>query len=81
MDWTAALAKRDFQHGHLLGFVIVPALMAEGWSLRLRSAVGVGFLVDAHDKRPRVFKTLDAAVRELQRIGFAVPGLEVCSGL
>ena len=42
--------------------------------------LGAGFLVDAHDKRPRVFKTLDAAVRELQRIGFAVPGLEVCRG-
>lgn len=76
MNWTAALAKRDFQLGHLVGFVLVRAALAEGWNVLLRSGSTVGPLVDAHDKQPRTFKTLDAAVRELERIGFTVSGLE-----
>lgn len=76
MDWTSAQAKRDFAIGYLTDFSITRACLAEGWSLLLRGGMARGHLVDAHDKQPRVFKTLDAAVRELERIGFKVEGLD-----
>lgn len=74
---TAALAKRDFQNGHLVSFWISRVPLDAGWHVivAFRHPGTEAFLVDAHGKEPRIFRTLDAAVREIERIGFKVPAL------
>lgn len=76
--WTMADAKKDFERGLLWGFTILPAHMEPGWTVRLDCTLSsnpVDFLVDAHKKQVRIFKTLDAAVSALHQIGFEVKQL------
>jgi hypothetical protein len=73
--WTVAMAKRDFEIGYLTDFQIVRSPMNGGWNVLLRGGSAEGHLVDARTKNPRSFKTLDAAVAEIERIGFKVEGL------
>lgn len=80
MNWTLAQAKRDFSIGYLTEFSVSRSPMVEGWHVRLKGGTAQGFLVDAHDKEPRTFKTLDAAVRTLETMGFQVIALEVFRG-
>lgn len=73
---TSALAKRDFQNGYLQSFLIIREQLGDGWQMIFIGANGEkSTLVDAHDKRMRVFKTIDAALREAGRIGFKVSAL------
>lgn len=74
-SWTMDLAKRDFSIGYLESFQIDRALLANGWNVRLKGGTNRGPLVDAREKKPRVFKTLDAAVVALEQIGFKVESL------
>lgn len=75
--WTMAQAKRDFQLGNLTSYHITRSIMQDGWSLWLHAAATTqGPLVDAREKTPRKFKTLDAVVAALEAIGFKVDALE-----
>jgi len=77
MDWKMDQAKRDFQNGLLVGYEIQRAPMSAGrWQVALRTDSTVkGYLIDARRKAPRLFATLDAAVSELERIGFRVESM------
>lgn len=74
-SWTMDLAKRDFQIGYLESFHIDRASMTTGWHVFLKGGTNRGPLVDAREKKPRLFKTLDAAVIALEKIGFKVDSL------
>lgn len=73
---TMAIAKHDFQIGYLKRYAIERAPLGEGWLLSLGEGNAKGFLVNARDKGPRVFKTLDSVVSALETIGFSVNRLE-----
>lgn len=73
MQWTMAQAKRDFAAGYLQGFELANlGPMLKAWVVRLDGNAGTGELVDARSKEPREFKTLDAAVRAAEEVGFRV---------
>ena len=81
IDYTMNIAKRDFMMGYLKRFQIVrvPPLTAgrDGcWHVQLGQGESHGYLVDARSKEPRLFKTLDAAVKASEEIGFKVITLE-----
>lgn len=79
-DWTMQDAKRDFERGLLRSACLVALPMASGWSVSIRSTLGMdgcGCLLDARKREPRQFKTADAAIRAVQEIGFEVVKLEV----
>lgn len=70
---TLAQAKRDFSIGYLKRYRIERRPMSnDEWCIYLGEGNGAGWLVDARTKEPRAFKTLDAAVRTLEDIGFQV---------
>lgn len=71
--FTMALAKRDFEAGHLNVFRIERSPLGHGWQIHL--GAGMSPLVDARKNEPRTFKTLDAAVAALEEIGFKVDSL------
>lgn len=73
--WTMAQAKRDFSIGYLTDFSMTRYELGHGWRVDLRGGSARGSLVDARDKSPRQFRTLDAAVSALEQIGFKVEGL------
>ncbi len=76
--WTMAQAKRDFQIGYLEGFCFWRALTeGEPWTVGLRGGTATGYLVDARTKQIREFKTLDAAVRSVEEIGFECKALQL----
>ena len=78
-DYTMAQAKRDFERGFLKGVEVRHWEIAGGvWTVMLESMGGsIGFLVDARTKRTREFKTVDAAVRAIQSMGFKIKTLVV----
>lgn len=79
-DWTMQDAKRDFERRLLRSACLVALPMASGWSVSIRSTLGMdgcGWLLDARKREPRQFKTADAAIRAVQEIGFEVVKLEV----
>ena len=69
---TLAQTKRDFEIGYLSAYRLERAPMSEGWQIYLGSGNAAGWLVDARSKQPRIFKTLDAAIKTLEEIGFKV---------
>jgi hypothetical protein len=71
-NWTLAQARRDYEIGFMSSFKLVKAPMQEGWQILLRAGPHEGPLVDARQKQPRVFATLDGALETLQKIGFKV---------
>lgn len=81
IDYTMNIAKRDYMMGYLKRFqlVRVPPLTAgldSSWHVQLGQAESHGYLVDARFKEPRLFKTLDAALKACEDIGFRVITLE-----
>ena len=71
--YTMATAKEHFHLGLLSGFGIERLPMGGGWSVLLESRkTSTRPLLDARQKQPRVFKTLDAAVSAVEEIGFKV---------
>jgi hypothetical protein len=74
-SWTMAEAKRDFKMGHLKGFTLEREVMGDGWYLTLKHGGGVGPLVDAREKQPRMFRSLDAAIAAAEQVGFRVVAL------
>jgi hypothetical protein len=72
MNWNMELAKRDFALGHLEGFHLDRAIGDSGWHVQLTDGLNSGPLVDAREKKPRLFKTADAAIAALEKIGFEV---------
>jgi hypothetical protein len=73
--WTVSQARRDFEIGYLTDFQIIRSPMNGGWNVMLRGGTNHGFLVDARARNARLFKTVDAAISEIERIGFVVEGL------
>ena len=73
--FTMALAKRDFQIGHMDTFSIQRAPMSTGWIVQLKAGTIQGPLLAARGGVAREFKTLDAAVAAVEQIGFKVEGL------
>lgn len=77
-DFTMAQAKRDFEHGYIKDWSIERFPIAgPGWFVMFRSMSGniLGWLIDAREKQPRQFKTLDAAVSSIEEVGFKVEKL------
>ncbi len=73
IDYTLAIAKRDFQLGYLKEFRIQKSILSEYWNVYLISSkMTQGFLIDAREKKPREFCTIDAAVKAIEQIGFKV---------
>lgn len=72
--WTLAQAKADYQRGLLKSVCIQhPGAPNVPWVVVVQSVLsvdGVGYLIDARSKQPRVFKTLDAAYMATRQIGF-----------
>jgi hypothetical protein len=78
--WTVADAKRDFARGLLSSAWIERNPMASTWCVWIKGQLaqdGQGVLIDAHNKEARDFKTIDAAVRAIEGIGFEVNRLVV----
>jgi hypothetical protein len=75
--WTVAQAKRDFEIGYLTDFSLERFALDAGaeWSVRLAGGSARGVLVDARNKEPRTFRSLDAAIAAIESIGFRVEGL------
>ena len=71
--WTMEQAKRDFQFGFLDSFHI--ERVNDVWRVQLRGGSASGVLVDAREKKPRLFKSLDSAVSAVEQIGFKVDSL------
>jgi hypothetical protein len=69
------LAKRDFKIGYLEGFHIDRDTV--GWRIYLKGGANTGLLVDAREKKPRLFKSLDSAVAAVEQIGFKVESLRM----
>lgn len=79
-DYTMAQAKRDFDHGHLVGANILrPGMHAGVWCIQLVTVRvdGTGWLVDARTKQAREFKTLDAAFSALLQVGMSPESLGI----
>lgn len=78
-NWTVAFSKSAYEHGIIDDAFIVRAPMEDGWNVLLVTVDKTSrhLLCDAHDKRPRLFKTLDAAVRTVESVGFTVVSLQV----
>lgn len=77
MQYTLEYAKRDFSAGYIDTFAIDRTLTADAfvYVVLLGSGSAQGPLVDARDKKPRHFKSIDAAVSALGSIGFRVERL------
>ena len=75
---TMEQAKRDFSLGRLQGAVFVRVPMsATEWTVRLSGAKGdVGMLLEVQNLQPRIFTTLDSAVRAVEQIGFSFTQLK-----
>lgn len=69
---TRAQAKRDFRIGWLTKWRIERLMGDSGWAVWLGEGAGAGWLVDAREKEPCVYRSLDAAVRALEDVGFQV---------
>lgn len=81
-DFTMAQAKRDFFYGWLEGVRIVNLGNGLGWSVVIHSRLGMdgaGYLVDARSKKPRQFRTVDAAIAAVEQIGFRVYDMHIKS--
>jgi len=65
-----------FNLGLVQGFEVWPAAMEEGWFLvfMTKNVPGNFVLINRRTQQPRVFKTLDAAVKALEGLGFRVQG-------
>jgi len=74
-NWTIVQAKRDFDNGLFKAFRIDRTM--GGWVVALQGSgkLGEGFLLDARNKEPRVFKSVNGAVSTLGKIGFQVDSI------
>lgn len=71
MIWTISKAKQDFQRGLLVGVLL--ERKPGGWLIYLDSLLqfdGSGYLVDVRSHEPRLFSTVDAALKAAESIGF-----------
>lgn len=85
-DYTMAQAKRDFERGFLQGWELweTGSMMGQpaSWTVKIESKLGmdgIGYLVDARTKNPRMFKTADSAISAIRQIGFRAQ--RIISGL
>ena len=76
---TMDQARRDFAAGRLANAMLVRVPMSQSeWTIRLSGARGdTGMLLAVQNLEPQVFKTLDAAVKALEQIGFSFTQLKV----
>jgi len=76
---TVAQAKRDFQNGLIRKFRIDRGPMGGAKYLTLlytsSAAQPIALLLDARTKKPREFKTYDAAVAAAEQIGFVADSI------
>jgi hypothetical protein len=71
-----AEAKRLFSMDFLTGFRFTTAFGDEEWVVSFCDAKGSwGELLPTKGSQPRIFKTLDAAVRTVRDVGFKVSAL------
>lgn len=74
--YSMAQAKRAFEMGYLRLVEVKRWDLTTGgrggWFVWLGRGNAAGWLVDARDKEPRMFKSLDAAVSALEQVGFRV---------
>lgn len=74
---TLAQAKRDFEFGLIQSVMIQRVFESAVVELTYRGKSVPEPLVDARTKKPRQFKTLDAAVRSIEEIGLSVSALRI----
>lgn len=75
---TMEQARRDFAAGRLTGAALLRVPMSAAWTVRLSGAKGdAGMLLAVETLEPRVFASLDKAVRALEDIGFSFTQLKV----
>lgn len=84
ITYTLAEAKKMFDQGLLRKFFVSRAVMhADCWVLSFNApAAGLGgqaALVDARSGQQRVFKSLDAVLNTVEKVGFKVECLWPCS--
>lgn len=74
MDMTMEEAKKMFAEGYVDSFRLEKAVLpSEDWHVYLYAGKNKGgYLVDARKKQLRRFKTLEAAVNAVERVGFKV---------
>lgn len=77
-DLTTADAKRDFQRGLLRGVEIERSPMNDTWELKIldQSTGDWGYLLAAHPREVRRFRTLDAVISAAEQIGFRIRSLK-----
>lgn len=80
MNYTLEYAKRDYEAGYLDTVFIDRFLLPDsvGFVVMLGKGDKQGPLVDAREKKPRVFKSLDGAFSAVCAIGFRVDRLLPC---
>ena len=79
MDFQLNNAKAYFKERLFDRFVIVP--YEGGWTLKIifkDSTMSAGQVIDARERKVRVFKTIDGAVALARDIGFKVNGITSC---
>lgn len=81
-DWTMQQAKQDFRRGLFRSCHVERLPLDGGWTVVLVSTLPLdssGGLLDARKGERRLFRSLDAAVRTLEQVGFKCDRLEVRS--
>lgn len=75
--WTIEQAKRDFSMGYLSGYSLHRFQLENSYWLvyLIDDHKAEGPLVDARNREPRRFKTLDSAVNAIEQCGFSVDAL------
>jgi hypothetical protein len=79
MDFQLSNAKHYFKQGLFSGFYLVK--YGTGYTIELHyvdTTMTVSRLVDARNREVKVFKTIDAAVKMAEQIGFSVDCLTSC---
>lgn len=72
MNHTLATAKRDFEVGFLKYWRAEKSPLGDGWNLFLGAGALSGYLCDARNKQPRIFKSADGLLSTVESIGFKV---------
>lgn len=79
MDFQLNNAKAYFQDGLFSRFEVVP--FETGWTIKIYfkdTNLSAGHIIDARDRKVRVFKTVDAALSLARDIGFRFNGITSC---
>jgi hypothetical protein len=70
-------AREYFSLGVVRGFDILRSPMGDGWQLILNGKSGSSWTFETARSEPRIFSTIEAAVRAVEEIGGRVVSLAV----